>query len=379
MKRFKAVHLTTVHSSSDVRIFHKECQTIAEAGYDVTLIAGRGQAGVAAGVKVRGLGITSRRWDRMTRGLLKSWRMALSERGHIYQFHDPELIPVGLLLKLAGKKVIYDVHEDFAASLREGDREWVPPALKGLLAFIIRAAEQVVVGTYDAVVAATPKIASFFPREKTVLVRNYPLAEELVFHKGKTYSHRPRHAVYAGGISERRGIREMIRAFEKMGRDGEARLLLAGEFSPPALARELRKLPGWEYVDYFGCLSREALAEVLGGVRVGLVLLHPIESYIDALPIKLFEYMSAGIPVIASDFPRWREILTQTGAGIVVDPQDGDEVVEALRWIFTHEEEAEQMGRNGAKAVAQGLNWSGEGKKLLALYDRLLESETERL
>jgi len=371
--------LTTVHSSSDVRIFHKECRTLAEAGYDVTLIAGRGQAGAAAGVKVRGLGITSRRWDRMTRGLLKSWRMALSEQGNIYQFHDPELIPVGLLLKLAGKKVVYDVHEDFAASLREGDREWVPPALKGLLAFIIRAAEQVVVGTYDAVVAATPKIASLFPREKTVLVRNYPLVEELVFHKGKTYSHRPRHAVYAGGISERRGIREMIGAFEKMGRDGGSRLLLAGEFSPPVLARELGKLPGWEFVDYLGCLSREALAEVLGGVRVGLVLLHPIESYIDALPIKLFEYMSAGIPVIASDFPRWREILTQTGAGIVVDPRDGDEVVAALRWIFTHEEEAEQMGRNGAKAVTQGLNWSGEGKKLLALYDRLLESETERL
>jgi len=370
----KAVHLTTVHSPGDVRIFLKECRTLAHAGYEVVLIAGGDKEEVREGVRIRGLNIDAgRRRRRMTAGMIKMIAAALAERGELYHFHDPELMPLGWLLKIMGKKVIYDVHEDYASSLRESDREWLTPFFKRLASLVVRTAERIGMGFYDAVVAATPKIGGLFPASRTVVIQNYPFRDELACEATMPYGQRPLNIVYAGGISERRGIREMIGAVGALGNNGGAKLLLAGKFSPPALRGEAEKLPGWKNVEYLGCLSRTELAAVFGRSRIGLVLLHPTDGYRESQPIKLFEYMSAGIPVVASDFPRWREIVATAGAGLLVNPLDETAVAAAVHWLLAHETEAEAMGRNGARAVAQGLNWDGEAKKLLALYEKLLE------
>ena len=369
----KIIHLTTVHSPRDVRIFLKECRTLALAGYEVVLIARGNKTEVVEGVKIVGSGLSRCRGDRMTRGLLRTFLLAYREQGRIYHFHDPELIPVGLLLKLAGKKVVYDVHEDFAASLRESDREWLPPLLKWLTSYLIRLVEKVGVAVYDAAVVATPKISSLFPSAKTVLVQNYPLLGELQSEKPLPYAQRPFNVIYAGGISERRGIREMISAIHALRHNGKTRLLLAGEFSPPELGEDIKNMPGWEQVEYLGLLSRGELAASLGRSRIGIALLHPIESYIYSQPIKLFEYMSAGIPVVVSNFPLWKDIVEKTGAGMVVDPLDETAVSSAVKWLFDHEQEAERMGKNGALAVQHEMNWGTEAKKLLDLYKGLLD------
>jgi len=122
-----------------------------------------------------------------------------------------------------------------------------------------------------------------------------------------------------------------------------------------------------------GLLSRGELAASLGRSRIGIALLHPIESYIYSQPIKLFEYMSAGIPVVVSNFPLWKDIVEKTGAGIVVDPLDKTAVSSAVKWLFDHEQEAERMGKNGASAVQHEMNWGTEAKKLLHLYKGLLD------
>jgi len=371
--RHKAVHLTTVHSPGDVRIFLKECRTLAHAGYEVALIARGNKTEVNENVKICGLNINaSYRWDRMSRGLWKMLVSALAERGDLYHFHDPELIPVGLFLKLIGKKVVYDVHEDFRASLLESDREWLPPFLKWLTSQLIRVAEKIGTSIYDATVAATPNIGALFPENRTVVVQNYPLRDELMFDAQEQYSLRPRNIVFAGGISERRGIREMIKIMSALGEFDEASLLLAGEFSPPELRGEVQNLPGWNHVKYLGLLSREDLRRYLGSARIGLVLFHPIRNHIEAQPNKLFEYMSAGIPVVASDFPLWRKIVQEARAGLLVDPMDVEEAAAAVKWLLGNPDKAEQMGRNGAKAVQECLNWDGEGEKLVFLYRKLL-------
>ena len=131
-------------------------------------------------------------------------------------------------------------------------------------------------------------------------------------------------------------------------------------------------LPSWEKIDALGYLDRKAVRDVLARSMAGLVTLHPIVNYIDALPVKMFEYMVAGIPVIASNFPLWREIIEGNKCGLCVDPLNPSEIAKAIDYILTHPEEAQRMGENGLKAVKEQYNWSVEEKKLLALYEQLL-------
>jgi len=104
----------------------------------------------------------------------------------------------------------------------------------------------------------------------------------------------------------------------------------------------------------------------------GLVLYHPVPNHTDAQPNKLFEYMSAGIPVISSNFPLWKEIVEGHQCGICVDPLKPDEIAKAIQWILDNPEKAKKMGENGRRAVEEKYNHTVEEKKLLTLYKLLL-------
>src|SRR6266852_8296265 len=104
--------LTSVHSPFDVRIFHKECKALVQAGYRVSMVAPHEEDMVVEGVAIRAVPRSRRRIWRMTGTALHVLRKALAEQADVYHFHDPELIPVGLFLRACGKKVVYDIHED---------------------------------------------------------------------------------------------------------------------------------------------------------------------------------------------------------------------------------------------------------------------------
>ena len=220
--------------------------------------------------------------------------------------------------------------------------------------------------------AATPVIARRFPKGKTVTVQNFPIVGELARGEAEPYDERPPHVAYVGGITTYRGAREMVRALGHLPGGSELRLMLAGTVHPPELAEELERLPGWSRVEFLGWQSRPQIAALLGRVRAGLVVLHPIVNYLDAYPVKLFEYMSVGIPVIASDFPLWRRIVDEAECGLLVDPLDPKAIAGAIQWLLEYPEEAEAMGRRGREAVRKKYNWDAEAKKLLAFYEDLL-------
>ncbi|MGE0625204.1 MAG: glycosyltransferase family 4 protein [Pseudomonadales bacterium] len=364
-------HVTTVHQRGDVRIRHKECMSLVSDGrYRVRLIVAdsRGDE-VIDGLEIRDLGMPGD-GGRTVRWLLGSWRVLreiLRTRPRLLHFHDPELLPVFLFFRLLGHRVVYDVHEDLPTQMLA--KHWLPKPLRRILGMAVAALEWIAGRTLSGMVAATPTIAARFPASKTVLVRNFPLIDEFS-EPGPRQVERPEFFAYVGVIASIRGAEVMVDAVSGMGPG--TRLLLAGNYSPDSLRDQLQQRGGWSKVVEEGWLEREAVATMLNSCRAGLVLLQPLPNYVDALPVKLFEYMAAGIPVIASDFPGWREIIEPADCGILVDPADRKSVTRAMSIILSDPEEADAMGARGRQKIESVYNFAGEADQLIGLYRRLL-------
>lgn len=367
------VHLTTVHTRRDVRIFHKEAQTLRALGRPVILVVadGLGDEQDPGGVRFVDVGPLKRR---LTRAVVGSWRAmkaVIALQPAVVHFHDPEIIPMALVLKALGYTIIYDVHEDVPRQIL--DKHWIPRPLRWTVSKAVAAIERVAKFSFDAFATATPHIASKFPASRTVVVQNYPIPEELVTPLAESYPERPLQIAYVGGTTRERGGCEMVNAMAITSEPRPtARLAWAGTFAPTSFEAHLRSLPGWANVDYRGKVDRPGVAELLGKSRAGLVVFQPAPNHMEAQPNKLFEYMAAGLPVIASDFPLWRNIVTQAGCGLLVDPLNPSAIADAITWIFDHPDEAEAMGRRGQTAVTSTYTWDREAEKLLALYTKLL-------
>jgi glycosyltransferase involved in cell wall biosynthesis len=367
----RVVHLSSVHTPFDVRIFHRECYSLARADYDISVIGPIDHDQKVDRIAIKGVGARPRfRAVRMTRTIWRVFRAAVEADADVYHFHDPELIPVGLLLRAWGRHVIYDVHEDVPRTVLS--RSYLPVWMRRPLAWLSERIENAASGRFSALVAATPTIAERFVvrNARTIVVHNFPRCEELVPPQGSWVA-RANDVAYVGLISENRGVREMVEAVNRLPAGLGARLKLAGRFESADLRETIVSGQGSRRVDVLGFIDRPALARLLERVRCGLVLLHPEWRFQVAYPVKLFEYMAAGVPVVASDFPLWRRIIDEVGCGRLVDPLDPDAIGSSIEYLLTHPVEAEAMGRRGREAVERVYNWASEERKLLALYEAL--------
>ncbi len=367
------IHITVAHARGDTRIRVKELSSLArclERPVGLYVQDGKGSTEESDGILILDTG--NRRRGRLGHMILGTWRMYRSVRNArpaVAHFHDPELIPVGLVLKASGVKVIYDVHEDLPRQIL--GKYWLPSWLRRPVSWAAEGVEWIAGRAFDGFVAATPTIARRFPASKTVTVQNFPILSELTASDSLPYNKRPADFAYIGGLLKIRGSREMVEAVGRVPA-GSVKLRLAGKFVNPADQIEAQSLDGWSRVDSLGWLDRMGIASLLGRVRAGLVVLHPTANYPDAYPVKMFEYMAAGIPVIASDFPLWRRIVDDAECGLLVDPLDSAAIARAMQWILDHPEEGEAMGRRGRAAVESNYGWAGEAKKLIGLYRQIL-------
>ena len=272
-----------------------------------------------------------------------------------------------MLLTWKGFKVVYDAHEDLPRQILA--KPWIPGFLRKPCSVFFECFEDLAARRFAGIVTATPHIAARFSKvnANTRDVNNFSLPNELAPpHEGSV---RERRICYVGGISRIRGIRQLIEAMALL---PDVRLELCGQFENPILEQEMRDLPGWKQVDYRGLVGRGQLQEIMSRCSAGVVTFLPLPNHVDAQPNKMFEYMSAELPVVSSDFPLWREIIDGAGAGVCVDPAAPERIADAVRAICDDPALVAQLGQNGRRAVLEKYNWPSEARKLIDFYSRLM-------
>ena len=365
-------HVTTVHDPFDARIFHRECAALADAGYDVHLVACGAAEGTVAGVHLHGLPLPPNRLARILVWPMKAYRAALALRPAVIHFHDPELLPGAWLLRLAGWCVVYDVHENVAADI--ATKPYLPRWLRPLAAGVYRLVEAALAAGMPTV-HVLDRVARRY-RPPKVVVRNLPPAGPRP-SLPRPLPGCPARLVYVGTVSTDRGALAMVDlAGELRRRRVEAVVRLVGPVHERGLAYALRQRIAendlTERVTLDGPVPYDRIRTVLDEADLGLCLLEPTPNYANALPAKVLDYMAAGLPVVASAFPAWREYVADTGAGVLVDPHDLSAVADAVQRLLGDPDRLRAMGRRGREAVETTYCWEKERGALLDFYARVL-------
>ena len=368
----KIAHLTVVHPRDDIRIFQKQCRSLQRSGFaEVVLFVADG-LGDNRVDEVRIHDVFRPGRGRLARAVLGSfamWRALRRECPDIAHVHDPELLFVATMWRVAGRTVVYDMHETLPREILT--KEWIPAPMRRVASILIDAVQRIFLRGMPTVFAETSYRRDFASIRQSVTVQNFPMLDELAQLEARQLPHFT--AGYCGGVSRERGMDKMLEAIARArlaGRD--VRALFVGPVShevhlDPAQQRATAN--GW--LELPGRVPPRASWQLMASCHVGLAVLMPSPNFVDSYPTKLFEYMALGLPVIISDFPLWRSVIDAARCGFTVDPTDPASIEDAIIWIQDHPEDAREMGARGKASVFRSYSWASEFAKLCSFYDRV--------
>ena len=369
MSVFKVCHMTSAHPEEDVRIFHKECVSLAQAGYEVYLVE-RGKSYEKNGVHIVGVGeISKNRLKRMTEGAKKVYEAALSLECDIYHFHDPELLPYGLKLKKKNKRVIFDSHELYRMQI--ANKNYLPAPTRKLISGLYQIYENRNLPKLDAVIFPCLIGGKFpLPGKRKLVINNVPRLDEFYNRYDTNAKKRDRSVCMVGTLSRDRGITELVKATSIAGSE----VFIGGNFAEIAYEQEILSMREAEHAHFLGKLDRQGVRKLLQESQIGAAVLHNSGQYnlAENLPTKAYEYMALGLPVILSKTPYNEAVLEQHQFGIAVEPTDVEAYAAAICYLLEHKEVAKTMGENGRKTIAEVFHWELEVKKLISLYEEIL-------
>jgi glycosyltransferase involved in cell wall biosynthesis len=366
--------LCSDHSPSDPRVFHREAKTLAQAGHQVTLICPHDKKEEwVDGVRLLGFQGTRSLFLRPL-NWLKILSILRHEPADVYHFHDPDLLPVGLALRLLTRKaVVYDCHEWYAAGILMDHR--LPVVLRPLLSRLFAWTEETIASWLSAVIVVQQlETEPQFRRvRRLVLLRNFVSLQH--------FEHLPqlkpscRQLVYVGVLKEAtRGITVLVEALALL-HNSDAELVLVGPFGNAQTEKEVLDLIAKkglkERVALAGRVPYDQVISFLARACIGLLPLRPVAHWRCTVPTKMFEYMACHLPVVASDQPLVRSIIEKTGCGLLADACTPQAFAQAIDTLLDNPEEARRMGEAGYAAVLSEYNWEKESQKLLDLYESL--------
>ncbi|MBC2245638.1 glycosyltransferase family 4 protein [Listeria booriae] len=361
---------SSVHVWNDTRIYYKEIETLLQAGYQVDQMAVETtqqpeprqnliQNLFEKGSRVKRLA----RWFTIYKAIRKS-------DAKYYHFHDPELLLLLPILRKRGGVFIYDMHENFPKALET--KAWIPKRFRKPLAKIMKRVEQKCLALCDSVIFAESSYKKDYPyvTQKKKDILNYPIYQEIIQPKKKA----EQTLLYVGGIEENRGLWIMLEALNSLKQSGYEKLKL--KLVGPISEVDNEKIDTFvtehsltSNVERLGRIPNAEINEHMATATIGLCLLKPIPNYMESMATKMFEYMSAELPMIVSDFPMWSDLMEETKSGFSLNPLDAKEVTIAIELLLGNMVLRQKMGANGRHHYEKFYNWTGEGEKLLALYE----------
>jgi len=360
-------HLTTAHPRFDNRIFAKECVSISKAGYEVILLVGDGKKNAfESGVQIYDLGLYTKKIKRLFVAPFVFALMALKRKASIYHFHDPELIITGLILRMFGKTVIYDIHEDYTTSINH--RNYISVPFKRAIRYLWLIFENLSSFFFHQIIAEK-YYQNRFPEATQIL--NYPVILTQPSQNEHGIGDR---LLYTGNISEERGalIHTDILNYT------DTNILMIGFCSTitwnKIKSKANHKIDKLKVIGVNSYLSYSDIKKNYeeGEFLCGLAIFPENQHFREKELTKFFEYMQYGIPIICSHFPVWKSLIEGNKCGICINPNSKDEILTAITFLKEHPKKAKEMGKNGIKAVNKQYNWSLEGEKLISLYKELI-------
>lgn len=372
-KQIRVCHLTSLHPPFDVRIFHKECVSLAEAGFDVRLVAPIEHRTVKNNVIVVPVELPHNKIWRMISAQFNMLVVALHQRATVYHFHDPELLPCGVMLKMFGKKVIYDVHENMHVSIMS--KRWIPKPFRRIVSAIYKVIEWFSILFFDHLILAEESYLKYYQHAKSTVVLNYPLPSATQ-PKPRTYGN-PFKFVYVGAVEVERGALEMVELIGHLNTNGyESTIDIVGKIWDKSLKVKMLKMAR-QYnienkVNIVGKVDFEQVEQYIDNAQIGLAMLYPIPNYYESLPTKIFEYMQRGLPVVLSNFPLYKQYVEESETGICVDVQSHCITTQVIE-MLDNVSRLSEYGQNGVRAVAEKYNWNTQADKLISAYKDLLK------
>ncbi|GKZ14585.1 glycosyltransferase family 4 protein [Haladaptatus sp. T7] len=367
--------LTTVHTPFDTRIFHKQARTLVDAGYEVELLCHHDEDTTKDGIRITTLGTVDSRVERWSH-LVKIYQMAIEADADVYHFHDPELLTVGILLSLrTDSKVVYDVHEDYADAIRV--REWIPDEIKPVLARGFPQVQSQLARAMDSIVTADLPTANQFVNrghDSVVTVRNFPRLENIEFGEVDGENDSEYTLSYVGGLDSERGLQRMLKLTHKLRqRDIDVTLRLIGPFQNDDVERKaksyIRRHDLESAVELLGYVDYEDMFAYLYQSDLGLVLVDTAR-FERNVPTKMFEYMYAELPVVATKSGSTERYL-DSDYSIFVSESLRESDVDAVTELLRDEEKRSEMGDAGRQRVVDEYCWEEEKANLVELYDEL--------
>ena len=373
----RVCHVCLSHPADDSRVFSRECLSLAAAGYEVHLIARSSQTKEYCdqGVIVHPWPAFSSRYKRFAAGIRVA-RQARAIGADLYHVHEPELL-APTLAAIGGRPVIWDAHEPYQDKLFE--RAWIPQRLKPAVSVGWKMAEWLLVRRCAAVVTVSALMAKHFEsmHRRVCVLHNYPRLNILAAGTDLGAGRRRNRCVFAGSLTQPNYILGIIRTIAVLKRRGlEIGLDLAGKPESQAfmdtMLETIRTLDIQDRVKFHGLLSRQNAIRLQAQSGIGLVVAWPNAGNKVGYPIKMFELMALGLPLVYSDLPTFRAVAGESHCGLPVDPDNVEQVADAIARIASDERFADRLGAAGCTAIQQRFNWELEEPKLLNLYRDLI-------
>lgn len=354
----KILHISTAHNPFDIRIYKKEVKSLIKHGYDVKFLVPTFNISEVSDNHIF-VKKSKNRIKRMVFDNYNIYKKVCEIKPEIIHFHDPEFLPYALILKKKQNiKVIYDAHEDLPNAILS--KSYINKNARKFVSVVAKLIEDNISKKLDFIVTATPFIERKFLKinNNTVCINNYPLLDEL-FTVENTLKENA--VCYVGGLSKIRGSEQLSLSSNNT----STKIYIAGN---------TKDLLDDHNLELLGNLSREEVANLMSKSIAGIVTFLPEPNHINARPNKMFEYMSAGLPVISSNFSEWKNIIDSNKCGVTVNPKAPEQISNAIDYLVANPEIAKKMGENGRDAVVTKFNWNNEEKNLINIYKKLEEN-----